>query len=54
MSYNESQIMARLDSLMGGRAAERLIYEDLSTGAAMDLDMATRLVHAKWSPSGSW
>ena len=33
-SYNESQIQARLDSLMGGRAAEKLIYEDLSTGAA--------------------
>ncbi len=43
-SYNESQIQARLDSLMGGRAAEKLIYEDLSTGAAMDLEMATRLV----------
>jgi cell division protease FtsH len=43
-SYNESQIQARLDTLMGGRAAERLVYEDLSTGAAMDLDMATRLV----------
>ena len=54
MSYNESQIMARLDSLMGGRAAERLIYEDLSTGAAMDLDMATRLVRkmvAQWGMS---
>ncbi len=43
-SYNESQIQARLDSLMGGRAAEKLIYGDLSTGAAMDLEMATRLV----------
>jgi cell division protease FtsH len=43
-SYNESQIQARLDSLMGGRAAEKLVYEDLSTGAAMDLEMATRLV----------
>jgi cell division protease FtsH len=43
VSYNESQIQARLDSLMGGRAAERLIYDDPSTGAAEDLKQATRL-----------
>ncbi|WP_165243672.1 ATP-dependent zinc metalloprotease FtsH [Paludisphaera soli] len=44
VSYNESQIKARLYNAMGGRAAERLIYNDLSTGAAQDLDHATRLV----------
>jgi cell division protease FtsH len=43
VSYHESQITAQLYWLMGGRAAERLIYDDLSTGAAMDLDQATRL-----------
>jgi cell division protease FtsH len=43
VSYNESHIRARLDSLLGGRAAERLVYDDLSTGAAMDLKQATRL-----------
>jgi cell division protease FtsH len=43
VSYNESQIQAKLDSLMGGRAAERLIYDDPSTGAAEDLKQATRL-----------
>jgi cell division protease FtsH len=43
VSYNASQILAKLDSLMGGRAAERLIYEDPSTGAAEDLKQATRL-----------
>jgi cell division protease FtsH len=43
ISHNESQIRARLFTLMGGRAAERLIYDDLSTGAAMDLEQATRL-----------
>jgi cell division protease FtsH len=39
---------------MGGRAAERLVYGDLSTGAAMDLEMATRLVRkmvAQWGMS---
>jgi cell division protease FtsH len=44
LSMNESQIKAKLYTLMGGRAAERLIYGDLSTGAAMDLEQATRLV----------
>ncbi|WP_337174727.1 ATP-dependent zinc metalloprotease FtsH [Paludisphaera sp.] len=43
VSYHESQILARLYTAMGGRAAERLIYNDLSTGAAQDLDHATRL-----------
>jgi cell division protease FtsH len=52
VSSNESQIQARLDSLMGGRAAERLVYGDLSTGAAMDLDMATRLVRKMVSQWG--
>ncbi len=44
VSYSESQLRARLDTLMGGRAAERLVYDDLSVGAAMDLEMATRIV----------
>jgi len=52
VSSNESQIQARLDSLMGGRAAERLVYGDLSTGAAMDLEMATRLVRKMVSQWG--
>jgi cell division protease FtsH len=43
VSFNESQILARLDSCLGGRAAEKLIYGDLSTGAAEDLKQATRL-----------
>ncbi len=43
LGYSESQILAKLDTLLGGRAAERLIYDDLSTGAAEDLKMATRL-----------
>ncbi len=44
VSHNESQIKAKLYTLMGGRAAERLIYDDLSTGASQDLEQATRLV----------
>jgi cell division protease FtsH len=40
---NESQILAMLDYTLGGRAAERLVYGELSTGAAEDLKQATRL-----------
>ena len=43
LGFTESQILARLDTALGGRAAERLIYSDLTTGAAMDLEQATRL-----------
>jgi cell division protease FtsH len=43
VGYSQSQVTARLAVAMGGRAAERLIYNDLSTGAAQDLDHATRL-----------
>ena len=43
IGYTESQILAQLDTALGGRAAERLIYDDLSTGAAEDLKQATRL-----------
>jgi cell division protease FtsH len=43
VSFNESQVLARLDAIMGGRSAERLIYGDLSAGAAGDLKEATRL-----------
>ncbi len=42
-NYNQSQILAKLDSIMGGRAAERLVYDEMSTGAADDLKQATRL-----------
>ena len=43
VGLTESQIVGRLSVMMGGRAAERLIYNDLSTGAAQDLDQATRM-----------
>lgn len=43
LGYSESQIDGKLAVLLGGRAAERLIYDDLTTGAAEDLKQATRL-----------
>jgi cell division protease FtsH len=42
-NYNESQILAKLDAIMGGRSAERLVYGEMSVGAADDLKQATRL-----------
>jgi cell division protease FtsH len=43
LGYTESQLVAHLAMTMGGRAAERLVYNDLSSGAAMDLAQATRI-----------
>ena len=43
VGINESEIQARLAVALGGRAAERLIYNDLTAGAAGDLKQATRL-----------
>jgi cell division protease FtsH len=40
---NESEIVARLTTAFGGRAAERLIYGDRTAGAAGDLQYATRM-----------
>src|SRR5262249_52032198 len=40
---NESEVLADLTVALGGRAAERLVYNDLTAGAAGDLKSATRL-----------
>jgi cell division protease FtsH len=36
-----SELLDRLDVLLGGRVAEELVYEDISTGAQNDLQRAT-------------
>jgi len=43
LGYTESQLVAHLAMTMGGRAAERLVYSDLTSGASMDLSQATRI-----------
>jgi cell division protease FtsH len=43
MSYYERDIRAMLAVALGGRAAERLVFDDLSAGVADDLKRATRL-----------
>ena len=43
VGINESEVLADLQVALGGRAAERLVYSDLTAGAAGDLKQATRL-----------
>jgi cell division protease FtsH len=43
VGITESEILANLTHTLGGRAAERLVFKDLSAGAASDLKQATRL-----------
>jgi cell division protease FtsH len=39
----QDELMNKMAALMGGRAAEQLVFEELSTGAADDLDQATNI-----------
>ncbi|MFO0952727.1 MAG: ATP-dependent zinc metalloprotease FtsH [Isosphaeraceae bacterium] len=43
VGINESEVLAELTVALGGRAAERLVFSDLTAGAAGDLKTATRL-----------
>ena len=52
MSYYERDIRAMLAVGLGGRAAERLIFDDLSAGVADDLKRVTRLARMMVSQFG--
>jgi len=43
MLYTRNELISRITSLLGGRAAERVIYDHLSTGASNDLEVASRI-----------
>jgi cell division protease FtsH len=43
MDYSKTRLQAQLIMAMGGRAAERLVYNEATSGAAMDLKQATRI-----------
>ncbi|KAA3598386.1 MAG: ATP-dependent zinc metalloprotease FtsH [Calditrichaeota bacterium] len=43
-SYSRTYCESRLVTLMGGRVAEKIIFNHLTTGAGNDLDVATKLV----------
>jgi cell division protease FtsH len=54
LSVSESQLLAQLAVLLGGRAAERLIYHDLTSGAANDLERVTAIARrmvTRWGMS---
>jgi cell division protease FtsH len=40
---SKNKILARITGLMGGRAAEELFFQDITTGASNDLQVATQL-----------
>jgi cell division protease FtsH len=43
---NKSKFEARLAAIMGGRAAEEISFNEITTGAGDDLNKATRLARA--------
>jgi len=43
MLYTRDDLISRITSLLGGRAAERVVFGHLSTGASNDLEVATRI-----------
>jgi cell division protease FtsH len=42
-NYSQAYLIARLTVIMGGRAAEKLVFDEVSSGAENDLKEATRL-----------
>jgi cell division protease FtsH len=42
-NYPKSYMLGRIDILMGGRCAEKLIFNDTSTGAGNDIEVATNI-----------
>jgi len=53
-NYSRNYLNARLDVLMGGRTAERLVIKDMSTGAGNDITVATdiaRKMVCEWGMS---
>jgi cell division protease FtsH len=43
MLISKNKILARITGLMGGRAAEELFFQDITSGASNDLQVATHL-----------
>jgi cell division protease FtsH len=51
LNYPRSYLLGRLAVLLGGRAAEEVVFNEPTTGAENDLDQATKLAHRM---VGSW
>ena len=53
-NYGEDYLRARITGALGGRAAEQLVYSNVSTGAANDLQQVTQIAHemvVRWGMS---
>jgi cell division protease FtsH len=53
-NYGEDYVRARIVGALGGRAAEQLVYSNVSTGAASDLQQVTMIAHemvVRWGMS---
>ncbi|VEH04602.1 cell division protein [Corynebacterium kutscheri] len=50
--YNRDELYARLVFAMGGRAAEELVFGELTTGASADIEMATKIAKAMLTEYG--
>ena len=53
-NYGEDYLRARITGALGGRAAESLVYDVVSTGAENDLQQVTRIAHemvVRWGMS---
>ncbi|GAB1262628.1 ATP-dependent zinc metalloprotease FtsH [Aurantivibrio plasticivorans] len=53
-NYTEEYLMTRLSVMLGGRCAEKIVLNNTSSGAANDLEQATRLARmmvAQWGMS---
>ena len=52
--YSASYLLGRIAGALGGRAAEQLVYGEVSTGAENDLEQATRIARqmvGRWGMS---
>ena len=45
-THSRSELVDRLAMMMGGRTAEELVFDEVTTGASDDIDRATRLARA--------
>jgi cell division protease FtsH len=52
VDYTQTKLMAQLIVALGGRAADRLIFNEVTSGASMDLKQATRIARLMVSQFG--
>ncbi len=52
VQVTKSELVDEIAVLLGGRAAERLVFDELTAGASSDIERATRIAHAMVSEYG--